>query len=252
MIEFTAASCLFEIRVNDNPMITLNLKGQMSTKIPVNHGISKTGPLEISIKVLPVLGETFLTTTSFLEYDISLFDVSTGFEEVEQIGNYKTTQVQDNTSVSLITDTKLYTATVPYKMNAHWENGLDIADIKDLNSRLRNTFNNIIDTIKKRDYSTYQEIITQKEYNISTSMYLTQRESQARIKRLIRDFENGYNVLEFPENVVPITSAYGKKVTLKRLDGDPALSYGNIEEQEQIMLDLEFYWSKESNKFEVI
>ncbi len=40
MLEFTAISCMFEIRVNDNPVLTMNLSGQASSGFPINYAIS--------------------------------------------------------------------------------------------------------------------------------------------------------------------------------------------------------------------
>ena len=94
--------------------------------------------------------------------------------------------------------------------------------------------------------------IANREYNMSTSMYLNSKDAKKRVTSIIEDFNNGYNHVIFAEDAIPIISAYGKKVALKKTNGEPALAFGNKEKQEQLMLDIEFYFNKDTNAFEII
>jgi len=59
LLDITIRECLFEIRINDIPVLSRNLKGQTSTKIPINYalGVHKDTIHSIEIKMLPILGE---------------------------------------------------------------------------------------------------------------------------------------------------------------------------------------------------
>ncbi len=252
MLEFTAISCMFEIRVNDNPVITMNLKGQVSTRIPINYAISESGKQEINIKILPLLGEVSLHPDATLHYMLYLYDVSNGFDLQEMFSDYKSPSVDKNNPLPILTDKNFFTATIPYQLRNYWKDGEDLKNIDDLPEKLRDSYLEIVSMIQKGNYEVYKKKIADREYNMATSMYLTAQESEARFKRLVRDFENGYNKVEFPVDTIPVYSAYGKKVSLKRKDGDPALSFVNEEEMEQQMLDIEFYWPKETNQLEII
>lgn len=72
------------------------------------------------------------------------------------------------------------------------------------------------------------------------------------MKRLIEDFEKGFDFVDFPEDLISKTTAYSKIVSLRRKNFDPVLSFVNKIEREQVMLELEFFYSKESNNLEVI
>jgi len=253
MLDFTAGTCMFEIRVNDNPIMTMDIKGGVSTSIPINNGIAKTGPLEISIKLLPNEGEVFLSEGCYFNYSVVLVDVANGkFEHKDQFGYYRSTRLRKGEQKNIIPHTAMHSAEVPYQMKALWENGKDISKVKNAEEHLRDAYDRVANGIKNKQFDAYQKLIASREYNMKVCMYLSEQESKARFEGLKKDLEGGYDIVQFPQNTVMIISGYGKKASLKRLNGDPALSFGNKEEQEQIMLDLEFYWSKETKQFEII
>lgn len=253
MLEFTTGTCLFEIRINDTPVLTMDIKGGTSSRIPINNGIPKTGPLEVSIKLLPNSGNMHLSEGCFFNYSVVLIDVANGeFKEVEYLGSFKSERLKKGDQKFIIQHSEMYKAVVPYQMKALWENGKEISKVKNAEEHLRDAYKRVATTIKNKKFDIYKELIATREYNMKVCMYLSEQESKARFEGLKKDFENGYDIVQFPENTVMITSGYGKKVSLKRLNGDPALAFGNKEEQEQIMLDIEFYWSKETKQFEII
>ena len=252
MIQFTAISCLFEIRVNDIPIFTMELSGQTSTRIPANLAIYKSGLQEVSVKMLPLQGESKLMKGAKLDYNITLYDVENGFRYQEDFEEHKSKVITEDDISPVYLHKSTFNADIPYQTKAYWLEGKDLGKVKDLEKNLRGSYNKIARLIKNKQFELFVEKIADREFNMASSMYLTPEESKDRIKRLLRDFNDDYDLVEFPESTVTIYSAYGKRVSLKRLNGDPALSFVNTEKQEQVMLDLEFYWSKETNQFEII
>ena len=61
MIDFSGSACMFEIRVNDYPVITQDVEGQVSSMIPINYAILKDGIQTISATVLPYSGTELCT-----------------------------------------------------------------------------------------------------------------------------------------------------------------------------------------------
>lgn len=55
-ISFSVAACNFEILVNDIPVVTLETKGQISTNIPINYAIYKSGKQFITAIIKPLTG----------------------------------------------------------------------------------------------------------------------------------------------------------------------------------------------------
>lgn len=251
MIDFNAAACLFEIRVNDQPVLTMNLEGQASTRVPVNYAIHQNGKQEVSIKILPLLGKTNLSPKAELSYTVKLYNTVNGFELINEYNGFESEEIEDKV-IPMISNSTFFDAEVPYKLRDYWIEGIDIKKIKDYDEKLRNAYRKIINIIKEENYDAFAKKIADREYNMSTSMYLSTKEANSRIRSIINDFKNGYDHVIFEEDSVTIISAYGKKAALKKSNGEPALAFGNKEKQEQLMLDIEFYFNKETNAFEII
>jgi hypothetical protein len=91
-----------------------------------------------------------------------------------------------------------------------------------------------------------------KEENVAVSLYLKPVDSRARMNSLINDLENGFNQIDLARKTVIVYSADGKIASFKRLTGEPALCFYKKEPFEQLFLDFDFYWSEDTNQFEII
>ncbi len=253
MINFDAAACLFEIRVNDVPVITLELDGQASTRIPINFAISKSGEQKVSAKILPKSGELELSSKAQLNYTIELYDVYNDvFVFISDFRGNMSPKIDKEKKTSILTSSTVFEAKIPYQLRDYWKDGENLKDVDDLEVKLRNTYLNLGKIISEENYDLFSQKMADREYNMATAMYLSNKKANTRIQKLINDFKTGYNVMMFEEDSVVVFSAYGKKAALKTLNGHPALSFGNEEEQEKIMLDIEFYFNKKNNAFEII
>lgn len=250
MIDFSASACMFEIRVNDYPVINMNIEGQVSTMIPVNYAILETGTQSISAMILPILGETKLNQKAELRFNIKLFDVTNDFVFEKQFNEYQSEYVEDK-KLPIIKYVDVFQAEVPYKLNA-WQNGENLNDIKDCRKKLDSAYHKIIDLINKREFTDYGKLISKREQNMATSMYLSNKESEDRMKDLINDFNSGFKVQPTSKDSVMIFYANNKVAILKKLNGEPALSLINNETEEELMLDISFYIPEGKELFEVI
>lgn len=64
MIDFSASACLFEIRINDYPVIHMNVEGQAASIVPINYAILKSGIQTVSVAILPNIGDPELHPAS--------------------------------------------------------------------------------------------------------------------------------------------------------------------------------------------
>ncbi|CAA0169888.1 conserved hypothetical protein [Tenacibaculum maritimum] len=253
MIDFSAAACLFEISVNDQPILTMNLEGQTATKIPINNAIASSGKQEVSIKMLPLSGQLKLSPKAEFSYHIQLYDTSNGFELKKQFdGGFESKKIEENT-IPIITDNSFFNAEVPYQMKDLWKHGKRIKDVKDYKTKVINAYKELINIIKNKKFDLLEKKLANREHNMKVSMYLSENESKNRISSLVNDLKNGYDYILFdPQTAIPIVTAYGYKIALKKINGDPALGFGNKEKNEQLMLDIVFYFNKKTNTFEII
>ncbi|WP_165750322.1 hypothetical protein, partial [Cellulophaga sp. Z1A5H] len=166
VIQFSAAQCMFEIRVNDIIVVTLNLEEQAMTIIPFNYAISEIGKQIITVRILPVFGEIHLRDTAEFYYDVLLYDVSNGFKLIENLGGYKAPKMDNSKPKTVLTNTYSIDATVPFKLNDAWKEAQDLKEIKDLYEKLRKTYNNIANIIESRNFDKLLKLMEIKENNI--------------------------------------------------------------------------------------
>lgn len=250
-IDFSASACMFEIRVNDYPVIIMNIDGQVGTTIPINYAILKSGLQTISLTMLPLLGDTKLDSNAEVKFDIKLFDVSNDFEFKDTFGTYQSEKVKDTTVLPIIKYNASFTAEVPYVLNA-WQEGLLLNDIKNINQKLSKAYSTISESIKSGNYDTFLKFIGKREGNMAQSMYLTNNEASARSSELIEDFKNGFKVMPIALDSVLHICGNGKVVSFRKINGESALYLFNEETQEELMIDITFYIPKGKTEFEVI
>lgn len=250
MLDFNASACFFEIRVNDYPVINMNIPGQLATSIPINYAILKSGIQDISMTILPINGKTTLDPDANLKFNIKLFDVSADFSFVEQFGDFRSIII-DNKKLPIQTYSNTFNAEVPYLLEA-WSEGVDLKEVKDCREKLNKAYLKIIKSIETENFEDFKKYLKKREGNMAVSMYLSSEESTERINDLLQDFKNGFKINSNIENSLMILGGHNKIAMLKKPNGEPALSLENKETEEELMSDISFYIPEGKEDFEVI
>ncbi|CAM4124509.1 hypothetical protein [Flavobacterium jumunjinense] len=250
-LDFSASACMFEIRVNDYPIIIMNMDGQVASTIPINYAILESGTQTIAVTILPLLGETKLDEKAEVKFDIKVFDVSNDFVFKEMFGEYKSEAINGSNEIPFVKYNSTFIANVPYALEA-WQDGAELKDVKDLEQKLIKAYRNISDSIKNKNYNFFLETIKRREENMSKSMYLSNVESVSRTSELIEDFKNGFEIMPLSSDRVLHIYGNGKVAVFKKINGESALYLFNEETQEELMLDITFYIPKGKTDFEVI
>lgn len=253
VIDFSSASCRFEIRVNDIPVIDMNMDGQVASQTPINYAILESGIQKVSAYIFPLQDQYELLEGASLSFKINLFDVENGFDfqkEIIDVGEIALHKKAVKTPVSVaVTDS--FQATVPYKLDG-WKNGRDLTKIKYTNEKLREAYTRIAYMIKNKDYQALENSMMIREQRMATSLYLSENESSARLKSLIDDFESGFIVKPIPSDAIVHLYGNSRIGVLKKLNGESALFLENPETEEELMLDLAFYIPNDTTEFEII
>lgn len=251
MLDFGASACMFEIRINDYPVLAMNIEGQVFSMLPINNAILESGEQKISASIMPVLGQHTLDPNAELKFDVKLFDVSNDFVFQKQFNAYKSEPLNEK-KIPILNHSSTFIAEVPYIQTA-WQDGKKLdPNNKKLRSELINAYNHIGDLIKKQNYNQFKQLLAKREQNIAKSMYLSVNEAKARMDDLIEDFENGFNVMPLPNDAVMHIYAYGKVAALKKINGESALYLYSEKTQENLTIDISFYIPKDKTTFEVI
>jgi len=250
MIDFSASACLFEIRINDYPVVHMDIEGQVSTMIPINFAILESGVQSISATILPNIGDTQLHPKSELKFNIKLFNVTNDFVFDKQFGDYQLEPVEEK-KLPIIKYLNSFQADVPYKLEA-WQKGRNLKDVDDCRKKLESAYNKISKMIQDGQFEAYKQLISKRENNMATSMYLSKGESEGRINELIHDFNSEFKVQSVSKDAVMFLYANNKVAVLKKPNGESALYLENTETQEELMLDISFYIPEGKEEFEVI
>ncbi|PQL92359.1 hypothetical protein [Apibacter adventoris] len=251
IIDFSAAACLFEIRINDISVASMEIEGQTSTIIPINIGILESGIQNISSKILPLSGTTVLDTKAYLNFDIKLFDVTNDFIFKESFGEYRSTPVGKDLKLPIISYENHFQADVPYSFEG-WKTGENLKDLENVKSKLLSAYNNLIKIINEKNYDLFIQKIKKRENFMATCMYLNETEKSSRINELISDFQSGFKVQPIPVDAIYVPYGYNKAAVLKKINGEPALWLLNEKTEEELMLDLLFYIPKGKTEFEIL
>ena len=250
-IDFSASACMFEIRINDYPVITMNVEGQVASSIPINFAILEKGTQALTVIVIPMVGEKKLHTKAELKFDIKLFDVANDFVFKKQFGDYKMDPIDEKKIIPIVNHSAIFTAEVPYKLDA-WQKGVILKDVKEVNQKLITAYQHISNMINKGEYDNFSKAVAKREKNMATSMYLSTNESKARVEELISDFKSGFKVMPIPKNSIMQFYGNGKVTGFKKPNGESALYLFNKKTNEELMLDLTFYIPEGKTEFEVI
>ena len=251
-VDFSAAFCLFEIRVNDVLVFTLNLEGQTSTSIPINSGILQSGKQQITIKVLPIAGQKVLHPNAQFSYNIKVFDAANNLNFKEQLpGEYAVEKVDPAKKKSFLTHTATFNAEVPYTVLAY-QTAMDLGSVAGLKDKLQGAYQQLADLIVKGDSEQIKKLIANRESLAAVTMYLSKEESDDRLTRMLGNLKSGYKLEPIPVNAILKISGNGKLATLVRPDGQPALIFKNEKDNEELALEFTFYIPAGKTDLEII
>lgn len=142
-------------------------------------------------------------------------------------------------------------AEVPYVTDT-WQQGQLLADVDDLNEKLKRAYSKIAVLIRNKEYDRLKMEFANREQTMATSMYLSREDSDARLNSLIEDIEAGFEVMPVHPTAVMIISGNGKLAAYKKLNGEPAFGLLNHKTGEELLLDLAFYVPQGKTEFELI
>ncbi len=254
VIEFKAFNCSFDIRVNDISILTLDVKGQVATIIPVNNAILETGKQQVTYHILPLQGETALRENAEFSATVWLYDAGGAhIEEVESIDN-TSFSMPKNESENLLQSYKgeiTFEAIVPYRLNA-WQNSADLTKIENLRTMVEAAYRKIEALISNGQYEAFAALLQQREDNMATCMYMSEEEKKERVTDLISTIkEHNLKVVPVSESDIMTFYGYGKIVTLLRPDGESALLL-RAEDGREINLIIQFHLEQGSEELTVI
>jgi uncharacterized protein (DUF302 family) len=249
MVDFTAVHCKFEIQINKVSMFTMNVNGQMGTRIPCNYLILESGEQQLDIIVQPCTGESGFEENSEFSAVIKLYDAPNEFTLIEDHIVACAMNSEDRTEAAY-RHTARFKAEVPYRITA-WQNSEDLNSVENLREKLEAAYKKIGDMITRKQYDAFINSIRERENRMAVSMYLNSEESKERMDGYIEDFQGGLELLPLSGRETVRIYAGGKLACLVTDDGDSALQFRNEKNGEEMILDMMFHLKKGDTELSV-
>lgn len=251
IIEFSAVNCFLDIRVNDASVLFMESDGQISTVIPINTAILESGRQRIAYNILPLLGESKLRDNVSFSASVFLLDAAERqIDNREEINKFILPENTTKIPLPAYKSEKLFYADVPYKLNA-WQNSVPLEDVKDLRTIVYKAYQKIADLFEQNRTSEFANLISKREENIATALYLSEARKTKRANSLIDVLKDGFKVIPLSDDDIMFIYGYGKLVTLKKKDGSSALLLRNSN-REELNIELMFHLEQGSNELTII
>lgn len=251
-LDFSAAFCLFEVRVNDVLVFTMNLDGQTSTMIPINSAILESGKQQIAITVLPLAGQKFLNPSAQFKYNIKVFDAANNLNFKEQLpGEYAVAKVDPSKKQTILTQSADFNAELSYTITAY-QNSTDLSSVSGLKDKLNDAYQQLSALIKKGEVEQIKKLIANRESIAAVTMYLSKEESDDRMEGIVSNLKSGYKLAPIPADALVKIFGNGKLATLIRPNGEPALILKNEKDQEELQLEFTFFIPAGKTDLEII
>ncbi|MGO3183412.1 MAG: hypothetical protein ACTIJ9_11325 [Aequorivita sp.] len=249
VVDFNKSICNFEILINDIPAFKSMDGGSLASHYPINQFILESGSQNISIRVLPLLGETLLQKDSYLKIKVHSFDSETqDYENLDEVYQYETPSYEKQEYPAiLITDS--FNAKVPFNLEG-WKNSVVLENISEIEKQAA-TFYKKLHQLAQKDTESLFNLFSEKFTEVDEALYLkadNKKEWQSLLNQLSQE---DFVLQPFPQSIKTNLYGFGKVVETTSLIGNSILYYKNKEGDEFSLPVLIHKKSKDSD-FEII
>lgn len=249
VVDFNKSICNFEILINDMPAFKSMDGGSLASHYPINHFILESGTQTISIRILPLIGETALRKDSFLKIKIHAIDSETqNYENLDEVYRYETPSYEKKEYPAiLVTDN--FAVKVPYNLKG-WSNSFVIKKISEFEKQAVSFYKKIYQ-FAQNDTDSLFNLFSEKFIEVDTALYI-KTDNKEEWQSLLNQLKKEDLILQpFPENIKTNLYGNGKVVEVLSLKEDSILYYKNKEGDEFSLTVLIHKKSKDSD-FEII
>lgn len=229
--------CNMRISVNGIPLICINVDGQCSTRYPFNNLLLESGRASIKYEALPLKGEVQLHKEAYLNCEVELYDLDSGYEPVSTMASYETPQ-HDNAVIPYLVHEDFIQVEIPYTL-VGWKQSMKLDRLKDqLRPMVFMKYNSIIAMMRNHRFSEYENAFRERENIMGTCFYLSEDEKQGRMKDVEQDIMNCTEIVPLSSSDTLELAADGRLARLIKTDGESALRVKNDETGEEILFEL--------------
>jgi len=250
-ISMKASSCFFDVQINNVSLFSMNVKGQLPITLPLNYLILESGLQDLSVKIMPNIGDTTINEEADFLLQLQLFDSENMIQCIKNVASYEIDKGKLKVGIPVLEQKIKFNAEMPYKLSA-WQNSVDLKAISNVREQVQNLFQKIDLLISSKRYDEIIKLMSEREKNMAISMYLTEGESKSRMEGLIQDFKDGFNLMPLSIDDFLIYYADGKVAKIAKKDLGSAIRFFNKKTGEEMTLSFLFHIKQDNNELSII
>ncbi|MFD2908238.1 hypothetical protein ACFSX9_05770 [Flavobacterium ardleyense] len=224
LVSFKSAICNYEIYINDLPAYIHSEGGSVSSQIPINHFILKSGKQNVKVRVLPLKGEVSFRLDSFIEIKIFSYDSSaTDYEDIVESFSFINQSLPD-LKIPVIEKSDFFIARVPFALKELYY----FDEIKEKKEEIILFYKSIYNFFKEKDIENIYKLLKFRFDEIDEATYSKGSNNlEGLSKMLFRLKEGDFELQEFPIDPILIIYDNKKVCNLTRINNDPILIFKN-------------------------
>jgi hypothetical protein len=250
-ISIKASTCFFDVQVNNVSLLSMDINGRLPITVPLNYLILESGLQELSVRIMPNVGNTTINKEAKFSFILQLFDVENNFERIKDVASYELDQDMLKSGLPVMEHKIKFNADMPYKLSA-WQNSIDLKTIQNIRERVEVFCKKIDSLISTKQYDEFIRLMSEREKNMAISMYLSDAASKTRMNDLVKDFEDGFKMQPLSVDDFLIYYADNKVVRIVKKDMDSAIRFFNKETEEEMTLDFLFHLQPGKTELSII
>lgn len=242
---------LADIRINDIPLLKLDIEDDFSTEIPINYLIESTGYHTLMIQVFPNIGFTLLSKDSDCSVDIFCYD-GTGDTLVEKERVCSLRSSNDNKRI-IVPDVQTiqFVAEVSYNI-CRWGDCEKIKEDLSISSKVATYYQKIWNLLSEKNYEGYLDLIQERERIICKSLMINEENIKTRNELFFDCLENGFELCPMKGKKTMEFYAGRRIVSVLDVDLRPAIRFKNYDSGEILTLEIFLGIKKRQKEFSII
>jgi hypothetical protein len=191
-------ACRCNLYLNGIPIISFYARGGVTTEVPLNNFILKSGRQQLQLTMLPLDGETVLNTYLDCSAEIGRREATSGrqLENYQRINSFKVEEATKQGALPRFMKELPFVAEVPWDYSATLAGAQNLPEGKVLEALVRNAVYNIHNLLEQRSTSKYQALVTPSIAKESDVLYRTPEEIEALVEHA--DLSRVVSVLPVP------------------------------------------------------
>lgn len=250
--KIAARQCLADIRINDVPIFRRVVDGDLTVQSPINYLIESSGRQNLTVQLLPVIGDVRLRQGAMCSVELWRYDGSgSKIIPLEQVGASEIVVGEGNQMMPYKHDTILFYADVSHRIS-RWGDCVALENNRQTANATGEFFEMIGKLLANRQYDRYTQLISKRENDICTALSLDEKETRRRNEMLFGLLDKGLEWQPMRGSLRLMLYANKRVATIVDSDMKSALKFVNETSGETLALDLLIGKKKGSDSFCVV